>query len=52
MNEFDILMLELAACEPAAEPVSRPAPPPAWTEDAIAAAFYRDVSRVDSSETE
>jgi hypothetical protein len=41
MNEFDILMLELAACEPIAEPISRPAPV-AWTEDAIAAAFHRD----------
>lgn len=51
MNEFDILMLELAACEPIAEPISRPAPV-AWTEDAIAAAFHRDARGAEMTDAE
>ncbi len=52
MSEFDLLMLELAACEPIEETTTRPVPPFAWTEDAIAAAFQRDARAVEPTESE
>lgn len=52
MSEFDILMLELAACEPVAENTRRPNPPLAWTEDAIAVAFHRDARAAETTESE
>lgn len=52
MTELDVLLLELAACEPVADTAARTIPPFAWNEDNIAAAFYRETRAAEQPESE